>query len=263
MTCIGVTPLCSGTATVGWLGCSPCSQLVAAFRSSSGMHRRPLVAALELGVHPGPEATCGMGEEVGAAIPRLFDRQRVLVSLLSTLGGKMGESDVQGLLFDYGRRCRERGIDPPYDFIADEHRPRSFTAVADRDKLASRGILVSGAWNLTPEGHRLAGKLKNRDVSVFAARFREPRRRSWSRRESPIAGCPSRPQRSCARQRPPEGRPSRDDRLRGTKLRSLLQRTSSVWNLSPLRRAPEPAQSQVGILEATPHARLRRTRHPV
>ena len=84
----------------------------------------------------------------------------------------MGESDVQGLLFDYGRRCRERGIDPPYDFIADGHRPRSFTAVADRDKLASRGILVSGAWNLTPEGQRLAGKLKNRDVSVFVARLR-------------------------------------------------------------------------------------------
>ncbi|WP_420462736.1 DUF488 family protein [Candidatus Palauibacter sp.] len=114
-----------------------------------------------------------MGEEVGAAaIPRLFHRQRVLLSLLRTFGGKMGESDVQRLLFDYGRRCRERGIDPPYDFIAGEHMPRSFTAVADRDKLASRGILVSGAWHLTPEGHRLAGNLKNRDVFVLAARLR-------------------------------------------------------------------------------------------
>ena len=84
----------------------------------------------------------------------------------------MGESDVQRLLFDYGRRCRARRIDPPYDFIADEHGPRSFTAVADRDKLASRGILVSGTWHLTAEGHRLARSLKNCDVSVFAARFR-------------------------------------------------------------------------------------------
>ena len=84
----------------------------------------------------------------------------------------MGESDVQRLLFDYGRRCRERGNDPPYDFILEENGPRSFTAVADRDKLASRGILVSGAWRLTPEGHRLARSLKNRDVSAFAARFR-------------------------------------------------------------------------------------------
>ena len=113
-----------------------------------------------------------MSEEVGAAIPRLFHRQRVLLSLLSSFGGKMGEGDVQRLLFDYGRRCRSRGIDPPYDFIADEHEPRSFTAVADRDKLASRGILVSGAWHLTPEGRRVAENLENRDVSVFAARLR-------------------------------------------------------------------------------------------
>ena len=84
----------------------------------------------------------------------------------------MGETDVQWLLFDYGRLCREHGIDPPYDFITDEQGPRSFTAVADRDKLASRGILVSGAWRLTPDGRRLTGNLKNRDVSVFAARLR-------------------------------------------------------------------------------------------
>ena len=82
----------------------------------------------------------------------------------------MKESDVQRLIFDYGRRCRSRGIDPPYDFLPGEHGPRSFTAVADRDKLASRGILVSGAWHLTPEGQRLAGQLDNRDVSDFAAR---------------------------------------------------------------------------------------------
>ena len=83
----------------------------------------------------------------------------------------MGETDVQRLLFDYGRVCRTRGIDPPYDFIEDERGPRSFTAVADRDKLASRGMLVAGAWQLTPDGHRIAGDLKNRDVSAIAARL--------------------------------------------------------------------------------------------
>ena len=84
----------------------------------------------------------------------------------------MGESDVQWLLFDYGRRCRQRGSEPPYDFITDEDGPRSFTAVADRDKLAARGFLVSGAWHLTPEGRRLADNLKNGDVSVLATRLR-------------------------------------------------------------------------------------------
>ena len=98
----------------------------------------------------------------------------------------MGDSDVQRLLFDYGRRCRKRGIDPPYEFIADEDEPRSFTAVADRDKLAARGFLVSGAWGLTPEGRRLAGNFRNGDVSVFAASCR-------SRGGDPRAGGKRRP----------------------------------------------------------------------
>ncbi|MDE2663355.1 MAG: DUF488 domain-containing protein [Gemmatimonadota bacterium] len=119
-------------------------------------------------------------------MPRLFRRQRVLLALLSAVGGKLGERDVQWLLFDYGRRCRERGIEPPYDFIADEGGPRSFTAMADRDKLAARGFLVSGAWHLTPEGHRLAGNLKNGDVSVFAASGRSGGR-------DPVAGGKRRP----------------------------------------------------------------------
>ena len=96
----------------------------------------------------------------------------------------MRETDVQWLLFDYGRLCRERGIDPPYDFITDAQGPRSFTAVADRDKLASRGILVSGAWRLTPDGRRLARDLENREVSAFAARLRS---RVGGKRRSPIA----------------------------------------------------------------------------
>ena len=86
----------------------------------------------------------------------------------------MRDGDFQRLLFDYSRRCRERGVDAPYDFVVQEHGPRSFTAAGDRDRLARRGIFVSGAWHLTAEGHRLAGNLKKRDVAVFAA--------GWQRR---------------------------------------------------------------------------------
>jgi len=82
----------------------------------------------------------------------------------------MRHRDFQRLLFDYSRRCRERGVDPPYDFVAREYGPRSYTAAADRDRLARHGLLTSGVWRLTQEGHRLAGKLENRDVAVFAAR---------------------------------------------------------------------------------------------
>ena len=111
-----------------------------------------------------------MGEVVVAEAPRLLHRQRLLLSLLRAFGGEMRDCDFQRLLFDYSRRCRERGVDAPYDFVAQEHGPRSFTAVADRDRLARHGLLAAGTWHLTAEGRRLAGNLKNRDVAVFAAR---------------------------------------------------------------------------------------------
>ena len=106
---------------------------------------------------------------------RLLHRQRVLLSLLRAFGGEIRDGDFQRLLFDYSRRCRERGVDAPYDFVAEERGPRSFTAAADRDRLAGRGIFVSGAWQLTAEGRRLAGNLKNREVAVFAARWQTRR----------------------------------------------------------------------------------------
>ena len=131
-----------------------------------------------------------MSEAIVAAAPRLLRRQRVLLSLLRAFGGEMRDSDFQRLLFDYSRRCRDRGVDAPYDFVTQEHGPRSFTAAADRDRLARHGIVASGAWYLTQEGQRLAEKLKNRDVAVFAARLR--RRGTASKtegdRQTPVGG---------------------------------------------------------------------------
>ena len=102
----------------------------------------------------------------------------------------MRDSDFQRLLFDYSRRCRERSVDAPYDFVVQEHGPRSFTAEADRDRLAQRGIFASGAWRLTEEGRRFAGKLKNRDVAVFAARLRRRGNASGTdgNRQTPVGG---------------------------------------------------------------------------
>ena len=156
----------------------------------------------------------------------------------------MGETDVQRLLFDYGRVCRTRGIDPPYDFIEDERGPRSFTAVADRDKprvprYARRRCVAAHAGR--PSDRRRSQEPR---PIRYRGSSREPRRRARSWRRTPTAG----PENNGRR----KGWPSRDDRLRGTKLRSLLQRTSPVWNLPSLRRAPEPAKPEVGILEAAP-----------
>ena len=131
-----------------------------------------------------------MSEVVLAAAPRLLHRQRLLLSLLRAFGGEMRDRDFQRLLYDYSRRCRERGVDAPYDFVAQEHGPRSFTAAADRDRLARHGILVSGAWHLTAEGRRLADSLKNRDVAVFAARLRRRGDASGTdgNRQTPVSG---------------------------------------------------------------------------
>ena len=111
-----------------------------------------------------------MSKAAVAAVPRLFLRQRTVLSLLRAFGGKAEEDDFQGFLFDFSRRCRERGVDAPYDFVFLPEGPRSFTALADRDKLARRGILVPGSWNLTAKGRRIAAQFKNRDVAIFAAR---------------------------------------------------------------------------------------------
>ena len=69
----------------------------------------------------------------------------------------------------------------------------------------------------------------------------------WNRWKSPNASRRSRSQRSSRRQRHPEWRPSRNDRLRKAKLRGLFQPAASGGNLSSLRCAPEPAQSQMGF----------------
>ena len=131
-----------------------------------------------------------MGEVVVAEAPRLLHRQRLLLSLLRAFGGEMRDCDFQRLLFDYSRRCRERGVDAPYDFVAQEHGPRSFTAVADRDRLARHGLLAAGTWHLTAEGRRLAGSLKNRDVAAFAARRQRRGDASGTdgNRQTPVGG---------------------------------------------------------------------------
>lgn len=103
---------------------------------------------------------------------RLLRRQRVLVSLLDQVGGEMGERDFQELLFDYCLQCREHGVDSPYDFITDERGIQSFTSIADRNRLARRGIFTSDAWHLTAKGHQIAQDLGNRDATDFASHHR-------------------------------------------------------------------------------------------
>lgn len=88
----------------------------------------------------------------------LFNRQKVLVSLLYALGGKVSNLDFQKLLFLY---CREIEVEPSYEFVPYHFGAFSFTSYADRRKLMERGLLAedNDAWVLTDAGHEIAETL--------------------------------------------------------------------------------------------------------
>ena len=109
-----------------------------------------------------------------AAGPRLPLRQRSLLALLRALGGQVGERDFQKFLFLYALHCRQSGATPPYEFVPHSQGAFSFTAVADREKLVRRQILVDGeGWRLTPDGNQIAARFANRSTTIFALRNRE------------------------------------------------------------------------------------------
>lgn len=84
----------------------------------------------------------------------LFQRQRVLLTLLDALGGESAPTDFQKLLFLYTRQEDE----PSYEFVPYRFGCFSFTSYADKRRLIDRGLLVDDEqrWALTAEGRRIA-----------------------------------------------------------------------------------------------------------
>ena len=80
----------------------------------------------------------------------LFERQRVLLTLLDALGGAVGATDFQKLLFLFTRR-EER---PSYEFVPYRFGCFSFSSYADKRRLIERGLLENDAdhWRLTDAG---------------------------------------------------------------------------------------------------------------
>lgn len=74
----------------------------------------------------------------------LFHRQKVLLGLLSALGGEAAAVDFQKLLFLF---CREEEVEPSYEFVPHLFGCYSFTSVADRRKLEEKGWLEAGDKN--------------------------------------------------------------------------------------------------------------------
>lgn len=100
----------------------------------------------------------------------LFDRQKTLLALLSSLGGEAGNLDFQKLLFLY---CQEQQS-PSYEFVPYRFGGFSFTSYADRRKLIEKGLLVDDdkSWRLTAKGTAAVGPMGDAGIKLagFAKR---------------------------------------------------------------------------------------------
>lgn len=106
----------------------------------------------------------------------LFNRQKVLISLLHALGSEIGNLDFQKLLFLY---CQEFEADPSYEFVPYRFGAFSFTSYADRRKLIERDLLVddNDAWELSAAGHEVAEQLESQSEAMagFVKQYRRLR----------------------------------------------------------------------------------------
>lgn len=100
-------------------------------------------------------------------LPMLFERQRVLLTLLDALGGQVSPTDFQKLLFLYTRQQEA----PSYEFVPYKFGCFSFSSYADKRRLIERGLLENDTdqWKLTSEGRTT---IRKRSVNpLVAARF--------------------------------------------------------------------------------------------
>lgn len=85
----------------------------------------------------------------------LFERHRLLLTMLDALDGPVANTDFQKLLFLYAQQCEEA---PTYEFVPYKFGGFSFTSYADKRKLTEAGLLTDddNHWQLTETGRQLA-----------------------------------------------------------------------------------------------------------
>lgn len=81
----------------------------------------------------------------------LYERQKLLISMVDAFGGQIGAIDFQKLLFLYSKEFENPGT---YDFVPYKRGCFSFTSYADKRKLIDKGFLLDDdkTWKLTEEG---------------------------------------------------------------------------------------------------------------
>ncbi|MDR0536048.1 MAG: DUF488 domain-containing protein [Puniceicoccales bacterium] len=102
----------------------------------------------------------------------LFDRQRLLLSLIDSLGGSVASTDFQKLLFLYATEWEQ---EQSYEFVPYKFGCFSFTSLSDKRKLVEQGFLNEAAgqqeerWEISDTGRREAAK--ERHLRERTARF--------------------------------------------------------------------------------------------
>ncbi len=98
----------------------------------------------------------------------LFERQRLLLTMLDAIGEPVGNTDFQKLLFLYTQECEAT---PSYEFVPYKFGAFSFTSYADKRRLTESGFLTEdeNQWQLTDTGRQTARK--NAVMPLVVARF--------------------------------------------------------------------------------------------
>ena len=105
-------------------------------------------------------------------VARLRPRQRLLLALVAALGGRIGRTDFQKLLFLY---CQELGSGRPYQFVPYRYGAFSFNSYADCRKLFERGFLLEdgdSGWRLSTVGQQTAAYLQDESIDSFVDRYK-------------------------------------------------------------------------------------------
>jgi uncharacterized protein (DUF488 family) len=98
----------------------------------------------------------------------LFERQRLLLTMLDALDGPVANTDFQKLLFLYTLQCE---TSPSYEFVPYKFGAFSFTSYADKRRLTEAGLLTDDEnhWQLTNAGRQAARK--EAAMPLMVARF--------------------------------------------------------------------------------------------
>lgn len=85
----------------------------------------------------------------------LFERQRLLLTLLDSFGGVVAHTDFQKLLLLY---THDWQTEPSYEFVPYHFGGFSFTSYADKRRLIERGLLIEheSQWELSATGRQAA-----------------------------------------------------------------------------------------------------------